>query len=111
MTPPQETSPVEWVSNSVIRQYFNQGKYYERMKSGELVAYRKKNSHPDPPPRGEPFCTHSQILYYYTKDGAPVAIVHQYLRPDGKLGASGLPDPKRLFLADRIMSVRTKPKE
>jgi hypothetical protein len=32
-----------------------------------------------------------------------MAIVHQYLRPDGTLGASGLPDPKWLRDGDRIL--------
>lgn len=37
-----------------------------------------------------------QILRYGDENGAEVAIVHQYLRQDGTLAASGLPDPKRI---------------
>jgi hypothetical protein len=29
-------------------------------------------------------------------DGRMVAEVHRYLRPDGTIGASGVPDPKRI---------------
>jgi hypothetical protein len=29
-----------------------------------------------------------------------VAVAHQYLRPDGTLGASGRPDPKAIFSED-----------
>jgi hypothetical protein len=47
-------------------------------------------------------------VYYYTQDGNPIAVVHQYLRPDGTIGASGRPDPKRLFLEDRILAVRSR---
>lgn len=109
MTPSQINLPVEWVSEGVIRQLFNQINYLEKIATGQIVARRKRNSHLNPPPKGEPFCTYSQILYYYTKDESPVAVVHQYLRPDGTIGGSGLPDPKRLILPDKIIAVRSTP--
>lgn len=99
--------PVEWVSSDIIRQAFNDGQYYEKARRGQLRSYVKRTSHPAHPPQGEPVCTRSQIVVYYSPDGDPVALVHQYLRPNGQLGASGLPDPKRLFLEDRILSVRS----
>jgi hypothetical protein len=34
---------------------------------------------------------------YYLPDGTRVALVHQYLRPDGFVGASGRPDPNALL--------------
>ena len=103
----QSQKPVHWVTSDIIRQHFNNGQILEKVKSGELITYTKRNSHPSNPPAGEPVCTRSQIVYYYTQKGTPVAIVHQYLRPDGTIGGSGLPDPKRLFLHDRIISVRS----
>lgn len=105
----QDQTPVEWITHEIIRQYFNNSQIFDQVQSGQLDAITKRSSHPENPPAGEPVCTRSQIVYYYTKDGKPVAIVHQYLRPDGTIGASGRPDPKRLFLADRIISVRSKP--
>lgn len=100
--------PVEWVTTDIIREHFNRSQIFEQAQSGQLVTWAKRDSHPENPPAGEPVCTRSQIVYYYTKDKEPepVAIAHQYLRPDGTIGASGLPDPKRLFLPDRIISVR-----
>lgn len=107
----QKQSKVEWVSEHIIRQIFNERGIFAKVQSGELVAHMKKDSHPKQPLGNEPICTRSQILFYCEKKGKPVAIVHQYLRPDGTIGASGLPDPKRLFFKDRIVSVRTrKPK-
>jgi hypothetical protein len=44
-----------------------------------------------------PFCTRSQLISYLDDAGQEVARVHQYLQPDGTLGASGRPDPKRLL--------------
>ena len=49
------------------------------------------------PKANEPFCTRSQTITYRDRDGRRIAIVHQYLRQDGTLGASGAPDPKKLW--------------
>jgi hypothetical protein len=41
--------------------------------------------------------TKSQVIRYYDPTtGRQVAIVHQYSLPDGSIGASGKPDPKRV---------------
>ena len=45
----------------------------------------------------EPTCTRSQMISYRSQDSNEIARVHQYLRPDGSIGARGKPDPKRLF--------------
>jgi hypothetical protein len=39
------------------------------------------------------------------QEGREVAVVHQYLRENGSLGASGLPDPKRICQGDTIYLV------
>jgi hypothetical protein len=44
-----------------------------------------------------PAGTRSQIIAY-REGNTTVAEVHQYLLPDGSLGASGVPDPKRLLI-------------
>ena len=67
-----------------------------------------KERHPHFPARNEPYCTLSQMVYYCTPKGRPIALVHQYLHADGSLGASGLPDPKRLYLHDRIIAIKTE---
>ncbi len=56
------------------------------------------NNHPSSPRAKEPICTRSQYIIYVNNKGQKVAGVHQYLRPNGKLGASGRPDPKELFV-------------
>lgn len=61
----------------------------------ELVAER---NHSSPQRSGEPFCTTSELVYYFEGDGK-VAEVHRYLRPDGTIGGSGRPDPKALLRA------------
>jgi hypothetical protein len=97
--------PVKRVTKAILRQEFNQRQFYQKMLSGELIAFVKRNNHCSPPPIGEPDCTHTQTVLYYNLDNELVAIVHQYRRPDGTLGASGLPDPKKLVLEDCILAL------
>jgi hypothetical protein len=106
MPPSPDTRPVDWVTSDIIRQHFNDSQILEQVESGELNAIVKRDSHRAPP--GEPHCTKSQIVYYYTQSGDLLAVAHQYLRPDGTIGASGRPDPKRLCMQDRILAVRHK---
>lgn len=101
-----EKRPVEWVDKEIIRQIFNENGYLNKMLNGELLTRLKRNSHCKNPPEGEPLCTHSQIEYYYARSGEPVAVVHQYRRPDGSLAGSGQPDPKCIFLPDKTISVK-----
>ena len=53
------------------------------------------------PPR-EPPGTRSQSVPY-TLMGVKIAVCHQYLRPDGSFGASGLPDPKLVEFQGRVV--------
>ena len=109
MTPPIEPidpRPVEKLSPNIIRQIFNSEEYFEKINSVEIYTCISKNSHLENPRPPDPYCTHSQILYYYSQEPRLVAIVHQYQRPDGSLGQSGLPDPKKVFLPERIIQLR-----
>lgn len=76
---------------------FNEGGYLERVQTGSLRAVILEDRHPALPKANEPHCTHSQIISYRDAGDNEIARVHQYLRPDGSLGASGKPDPKRLL--------------
>lgn len=80
-----------------MQRRFNEGKYWERLKQGEYISVTRESRHPALSLAREPFCTQSQMVSYLDKEGNEVARVHQYLRTDGTIGASGKPDPKRLF--------------
>ncbi len=43
------------------------------------------------------------MVLYSLPDSTPVALVHQYVRPDGTLGGSGLPDPKVLVVGNEVL--------
>src|SRR2546430_473180 len=82
------------VDARTLRQMFNAGQYWERLQAGQLGSRGGASRYPGPP--FEPFCTFSQIVRYYTLTQERVAVVHQYLRPDGTVGGSGRPDPKAI---------------
>jgi hypothetical protein len=74
----------------------------ESITAGHLQPILEKSDHPAPLRSGQPFCTQSQYISYRNPAGETVAGVHQYLRPDGTIGGSGRPDPKRLVVGDRV---------
>lgn len=88
--------PVKLVTAQHIRKLFNDGNYSARAASGEFTATVKKSKHPAAPRAKMPVCTRSQTVVYLNRRRKAVAIVHQYLLPNGELGASGRPDPKFL---------------
>ena len=67
------------------------------VESGRLREEIVVTRHPSAPKAPVPYCTESQGVAYRRRDGIDVAYVHQYLMPNGELGASGFPDPKWLL--------------
>lgn len=83
---------------------FNSGRYVARAAADELITRVMRDHHPSSPKARVPFCTRSQSIAYFDRKGDEVATAHQYLLPNGRLGASGQPDPKRI-LHDGILYV------
>ena len=106
MSKPHKEDRTEWVSPKKIRQIFNELGLYEKVANGDYTSHVIVNRHLKHPPKTEPICTHSQILFYYDEKKKPVAIVHQYMRPDGTLGASGKPDPKKIFIGTKVLGTK-----
>jgi hypothetical protein len=80
-----------------LRDRFAELDIWYRSISGDLSTTVIADGHPSPHSSGEPFCTRSQRLLYRDEHGNQVAQAHQYLREDGTLGASGVPDPKLIL--------------
>ena len=103
----EDASRIVYVVAETIRQRFRD--------SGQLAQVRQRSMSEElyeviwsdslaPPKAGQVAGTRTQMVRYFRRsDGALMAIVHRYLRPDGTLGASGLPDPKWLRDGDQIL--------
>jgi hypothetical protein len=77
---------------------FNEAQVVERTKDGRgLIAKLHSEGHPAPWRSHQPWCTRSQTILYLDENFDEVAKAHQYLLPDGTLGASKQPDPYRYF--------------
>ncbi len=92
--------PRQHVDVQTIRNRFNASDFAHRVEAGDLtrrdVAERRLTDETCRL-RGESIGTRTQIIAFC--DGQQrVALVHQYLHPDGTLGASQVPDPKELFV-------------
>ena len=48
---------------------FNDGRYWQRAKAGELREVIVRDGHPSAPKANEPFCTRSQTIIYLDRDG------------------------------------------
>ena len=85
---------------------FNHGGYLQKVASGQLHEKPIRDGHPSPARSGQPHCTRSQIVAYLDAQGRKVALVHQYVLRDGRLGGSGKPDPKELLHQGVLYVVR-----
>ena len=88
---------------------FNEGGYWDKVKSGDLTSVALEDRHPSLTAANEPFCTRSQMISYRDSNNHEIARVHQYLRTDGTIGASGKPDPKRLFKDGVLYRLEKRP--
>lgn len=84
------------MSSRDMQHLFNIQQYWERTLTDEFEIRRATNRLTKPRPN-IPEGSRTQIWHYLSRDGRKVAVVHQYLRPDGFLGAYGRPDPVYLF--------------
>jgi len=83
------------VSEAELRLRFAKGDYLNRATAGEFGCCLKRSGRADS--RDEPPGTRSVVVSYVDEFRHRIFLVHFYLRPDGAVGASGLPDPKWLY--------------
>ena len=100
----EDSTSLVYVEAQTARQRFNALDYYGEMLRGALVALVRRDN-PAPAALGFPTGTRSQTVWYM-RGHTRVAVVHQFVLPNGRLGASGLPDPKWLRDGTRILAVR-----
>lgn len=88
--------PIQRVESRTLQTLFNAEGFWEKVQNWALTAH-VISERMAPPAAHQPPGTRSQIVSYRS-GGLEVARVHQYVRPDGTLGGSGKPDPKKLLL-------------
>lgn len=82
-----------------LRARFNSSEYPAMIRDGRVQAKYLRDAHLEEPERvNEPHCTCGQMIRYTDEAGHLLVEVFQYLRSDGTIGASGLPDPKRMWI-------------
>ena len=87
-----------------MREIFNQSQIAGDIASGRLNEHVVRSNHLKQPEQiGEPYCTHSQYIRYFDGHGRLQAALHQYMRQDGTLGASGKSDPKTLRIGSNML--------
>jgi hypothetical protein len=96
--PPSQRS----VGEDELRRLFNNNRYWERLQDGEFTQSVRRRKHLGAAKPDLPLCTHSEVLEYRDKSSQQIAVVHQYVRPDGTIGGSGKPDPKMVRVGDII---------
>jgi hypothetical protein len=87
--------PVQYVSKEELRRLFNEGRYFERVESGELLISEVVLGCPSP--ANFPIGARSQMVEYQTRQGRTVAWVHQDGDEYGNPAEGSKPDPKFLF--------------
>jgi hypothetical protein len=86
---------------------FNEDRFVERTKAGELKAVVVHSGNPSPEV-GLPIGSRSELISYRDINNLEVARAHQYVLPDGKLGASEKPDPKRILKDGKLYRIEKK---
>lgn len=95
--------PVRKAEPAELRRILNELRLWERSQAGEILT-RVASRRPPHRSSGQPPGTESQMVHYFRlHDLQRIAVVHQFVRPDGSIGGSGRPDPKRLMLETEII--------
>ena|SRR5579862_812892 len=98
----QSPIPIVRVSEWELRKMFNEGRYWERVQSGDLVEVRLHEGTPTPDkklPLGTKTVT---VAIRETPSGPDLVHAHGFILPDGRIGASGLMDPKRIWKDGKV---------
>ena len=102
--------PLKRVSKKELRALFNKGAYCDPKQMGKLekqVERSKEISQELCRKLQMPLGSQSQIVAYRLPGQGKVALVHQYVRPDGSI--RGKPDPKYLLIGSEIHALHLKP--
>jgi hypothetical protein len=93
---PTSQYPIQRISSAEMCKRFNDGGYWEKVKSGTLSEVVLESCI-SKLLQSETVEIISEMVSYRDHENNEIARVHQFRRPDGSIAASGRPDPKRLL--------------
>jgi hypothetical protein len=91
-----------------MRRLFHEHQCLDKIDNKQLRPVLLKERHCDPTKSGQIFCTYSQIISLQDTQLNEIVRVHQYKKPDGTIGGSGMPDPIRMFLEGIVYKLEPK---
>jgi hypothetical protein len=86
---------------------FNEDRFIERAERGEIKAVVVHSGVPSAAV-GMPMGSKSELISYRDLNGLELSRAHQYVLPDGRIGASGKPDPKRILKEGKLYRIEKK---
>jgi len=86
-----------------LRERFREAGLEEPEENGYTVHFGSSGV---PGPNAPPDAVISRTVYYFDAEGQKVAEAHEFRRSDGTVAASGMPDPKRLWLDGKLYKLR-----
>jgi len=90
-----------------MRRMFNEERFVERAERGEIKAVVVHSGTPSPDV-GLPDGSKSELVSYRDLNNLELSRAHQYVLPDGRIGASGMPDPKRVLKGGKLYRIEKK---
>jgi hypothetical protein len=99
--------PIEYVDAETLRRIYNDSQLWERAQSGEFEERVLSEGQPGKA-SAEPRDAISRRVGYFDHTGRQIAVVHEYVRRGGKLGASHRPDPKSVRVGNTIYRTSTR---
>ncbi|HVC21868.1 MAG TPA: hypothetical protein VNH82_00275 [Candidatus Dormibacteraeota bacterium] len=91
-----EVTSFQLVSEGELREIFNR-EFASAIMLGQFEEEVTREFAPRKLPSRAIRGTMTQIVHYHWRGGCIAAVVHRYMRPDGRLAASGLEDPKQVM--------------
>lgn len=101
----QSPIPIVRITVAELRSMFNKENFVGRVRTGEIREVVTHSGEPSPE-IGLPIGTKSQMISYLDASGFELARAHRFLLPDGTIGASGKPDPKRMFKDGKLFRIQ-----
>jgi hypothetical protein len=90
---------------------FNNERLLERSESGEWTKKKRRDNPVSFTDYNGKHCVATQEWSWIDENNVERVRIHQYITEEGDIGASGKPDPKRIFLDNSTMYRLTRPSE